>query len=194
MGKGENFERLISRKLSLWFTNGERDDLYWRNRNRSRKIKSKYQLGDIVCEVSEGEALINLFSIEIKTGYSKTKKGKKVKNIPWDLLDIIDYVKHKNKPPPKSQLKKFWSQTKRDAEISMKEPLLIFKRDFHDSSIMIERSMYNELIQYSGNSGYTILTVEDDDINCVIMRLESFFSWIDAEIIKLIVKMKEEES
>jgi len=193
MGKGENFERKISRDLSLWFSNGKRDDIYWRNRNRSRQINSKYQLGDIVCEVSEGEDLTKLFSIEIKSGYSKTKKGKIVKNIPWDLLDIIDFIEHKDKLIYLSQIEKFWNQTSRDAKLSKREPLLIFKRDFHSPSVMMKRSMYKKLVKYSGIYKNNYLMLFLGGYFYVIMRLEHFFNWVNPETIKLIVKTIEED-
>ncbi|MBM3120244.1 MAG: hypothetical protein FJ006_12010, partial [Chloroflexi bacterium] len=53
--KGASFERDISRQLSLWWTHGERDDVFWRSSMsggratvRAKKgQKTAYQNGDI---------------------------------------------------------------------------------------------------------------------------------------------------
>lgn len=78
MGKGSSYEREICRKLSLWFTNNERDDIFWRTAGsgarattRSKKGKKTFGSdGDIQAQDPIGQSLIDLCSIEIKRGYS----------------------------------------------------------------------------------------------------------------------------
>ena len=95
MGKGESFEREMCRYLSLWWTEVKHSDVFWRSRVRATRKSpdAKHQLGDIKSDSPEGEGLMKVFSIELKTGYSVGKKGKTIKNVPWDLLDLIDYRK-----------------------------------------------------------------------------------------------------
>lgn len=77
--KGSIYERQICRKLSLWWTNNSRDDVFYRSdssgaratsRNfRGRKTSGQY--GDVAASDPVGEPLIDLFTIELKKGYSE---------------------------------------------------------------------------------------------------------------------------
>lgn len=208
MGKGENFERLMPRELSDWFTCGERDDLYWRKRTRHHKESKNFQLGDVVCESSEGQELTDLFSIELKAGYSKsrskkpllgkdgivkkTKTGKPRKTVvnkPWDVLDLIDYTKRKNQKAKHFVLLGFWEQTTRDAEIAGKIPLLIFKRDFHVPVVVMDTKHLILFEEYLG----TVVT--DCEVKVLVdgsllrlIRKEDFFEWLTPEIVCLLAK------
>jgi len=87
--KGSEFERVISKKLSLWLSEGEDDDLFWRTqgsggRHTQRKKKgkeTKNQEGDItsthpstqmfsekICIECKHHKDINLWSIITRTG------------------------------------------------------------------------------------------------------------------------------
>lgn len=76
--KGSDYEREICARLSRWWTNGLRDDVYWRSAGsgarattrgkRGRRTANQY--GDVACTDPEGAALTDLFYIEIKRGYS----------------------------------------------------------------------------------------------------------------------------
>ena len=78
--KGSAFERLICTELSLWWTDGERDDVFWRTsisggRATTRGKKGKQttgQHGDVAATDPIGKPLIDLITIEIKRGYSKS--------------------------------------------------------------------------------------------------------------------------
>jgi hypothetical protein len=79
-GKGSAFERDISKTLSLWWTNGKRDDVFWRTtssgaratqRKRTKGLATFGQNGDIQAIDPIGQPLIDLISIEIKRGYSR---------------------------------------------------------------------------------------------------------------------------
>ena len=77
--KGSSFERLICKRLSLWWTNGETDSVFWRTSNsggratvRGRKgKKTSNQHGDICAIDPIGEPFLNMFAVELKKGYSK---------------------------------------------------------------------------------------------------------------------------
>lgn len=78
-GKGSGFEREICEYLSKWWTDGERDDVFWRTSIsggratvRGKKGKStQNQAGDITAVDPIGIALTKVFSIELKCGYSR---------------------------------------------------------------------------------------------------------------------------
>lgn len=77
-GKGSAFEREVSRTLSKWWTNGKRDDVFWRSSTsgamattRAKKNKNTYgQHGDIAAVDPIGAPLLDLCSIELKKGYN----------------------------------------------------------------------------------------------------------------------------
>ena len=86
--KGSEFEREISKKLSLWWTGGKRDDIFWRSSQsggratqRAKKGQRTYgSYGDIAAVDPIGEPLLKFFTIELKRGSSHGSPG--------DLLDF----------------------------------------------------------------------------------------------------------
>lgn len=77
--KGAAFERKICRTLSLWWTGGDRDDVFWRTSQsggrateRAKKGQTTSgQYGDIAATDPIGKPLIDCFMWELKHGYSK---------------------------------------------------------------------------------------------------------------------------
>lgn len=75
--KGSDFERSLSKQLSLWWTNGERDDIFWRSqqsggRATQRRKNGKTtanQEGDLTAMDPIGQPLIDQVCIEAKCGY-----------------------------------------------------------------------------------------------------------------------------
>lgn len=85
--KGSAFEREVCVTLSQWWTDGKRDDVFWRAAQsggraklRGRKGKDTHgQHGDIIAVDPFGEPLIDLVTIELKRGYSRST--------PYDVMD-----------------------------------------------------------------------------------------------------------
>jgi len=79
MAKGGGFEREMCKKLSLWWTSGKSDDIFWRTSGsgarattRAKSNKATFgQSGDVGATHPDGLPLINLFVIELKRGYPK---------------------------------------------------------------------------------------------------------------------------
>lgn len=77
MAKGGQFERDFARQLSLWWTKGDRDDIFWRTAGsgaratvRTKKGKSTAgQYGDITATDPDGKLLIDKILFELKNGY-----------------------------------------------------------------------------------------------------------------------------
>lgn len=84
-GKGSDFERTICKELGLWWTDGARDDIFWRTSNSGgratvRKGRSTFGgYGDVQAVDPIGQPLLNITSIELKRGYGHASVG--------DLLD-----------------------------------------------------------------------------------------------------------
>jgi len=76
--KGGEYERDICKQLGLWWTEGKRDDIFWRSSNsggratvRGRKGQTTQgQHGDVAATDPIGAPLLDLVAIEIKRGYS----------------------------------------------------------------------------------------------------------------------------
>jgi hypothetical protein len=123
--KGSSFERTISKILSLWISEGKDKDLLWRShssgaRFTSRVLKEgsgeslKGQSGDLCGIKDEGFTFCSIFSIETKF---------------YSSFDLADFLL----PDKKQGILCFWKQTKRDAERSGKEPLLICKKNYSNA-------------------------------------------------------------
>lgn len=77
--KGSSFERLLCKKLSLWWSCGQRSDIFWRTSNSGgratfrnrREEKTTTHCGDICAIDPLGEKLFNYVVIEAKKGYNK---------------------------------------------------------------------------------------------------------------------------
>src|SRR4051794_4734956 len=72
-GKGSSYERYVCKVLSLWITNGEREDVFWRSAMsggratvQHRRGVSVRQSGDICAVAPEGHVLTDTLYIECK--------------------------------------------------------------------------------------------------------------------------------
>lgn len=76
MPKGSDFEREKCKELSLWWTSGKRDDVFWRSHSSGGRAtqrgakRTAGQYGDITASDPCGQPLIDVLTIELKRGYS----------------------------------------------------------------------------------------------------------------------------
>lgn len=190
--KGHSFEREVAVILSKWMTNNERDDIFYRSqssgaratqRNKSGK-KTEGQHGDIAAACSQGEPLMNLWNIEVKTGYATKSKLKNGTNkiVNWDVLDLLDSKKKT------TVLQEMWNQCTIDASLSRRQPLLIFRRNLRSVCVAITLDYYLVLLKYFGDFKISKIEAEIPDMyepnnRMIIMRLDDFLLWIDAKSI-----------
>ncbi len=131
--KGNNFEREMSRMLSLWWTNGKRDDAIWRSASSGALTtvgKGRYlaHTGDFAATDAEAAPLFDRVIIEAKRGYSRYSVQ--------DLLDVPD------KAMPKNPVWDMFFKLGRACLGQHKLGLLLWKRDRRD------------LLVFARNSGY----------------------------------------
>jgi len=202
MAKGDDFEREQCRFLSLWWTGGRRDDVFWRNRRHktTHVPDAKMQLGDLTAVDTEGVPFVNAFNVEFKRGYSKGKQRYKA----MELLSLIDYLPRRGKGDGKTIMVwkgnmwwKAWAQTVRDAEVSSREPMFIFKRDFSVPVVCVRRKVAKEFEDWDGQADFDYLVfsqafpVKDslgvfrvgrEDI--LLAREEDFFDWLSPDTVE----------
>jgi len=116
--KGASFERLVCKHLSLWVTNGKKEDVFWRSAmsgGRATLLQRKGKAaqnsaGDITATGEEGHRLTDKYFIECKA---------------YRILDIIPFVLGMKR----GALWKFWTEACKQAELHNKSPLLIAKQN-----------------------------------------------------------------
>ena len=171
--KGGEYERTICKKLSLWVSNNERDDIFWRSAmsggratvQRKKGINNKTQEGDITAIDSLGQNLTNLFIIECK--YYQNLK----------LENLI----YKNSV---SGIIGMWNTLINICKINKKHPMLIAKQNFKPDLILINGYTERFINKYYDNFYYDVSIPR---YNLCIYNLNSFLQIVDYKIFEKII-------
>lgn len=170
-GKGSDFERVICKALSKWFTGEERDDVFWRTDGsggratvRGRVGKRTFgQYGDIQASDPIGQPLISFCCIELKCGYGD-----------WSFLNLL------TKKLKKHPFTEFLSQVKGDQEVAgTRWWILISKKDRCKPTITIPKDLYRDLYSYFGNPDCNMIKFIYNEEETFTFKLENFFVWVD---------------
>lgn len=179
--KGGQFEREICVQLSLWWSDGELDDVFWRSSTsgaratvRHRKGKTTFgQYGDIQAVRPEGMDLTNFCTIECKRGYSDST-----------FADLIET------PDKQNKWLEFFEQARIERRTA-KVPyyLLIVKRDRKPAVIFMEAELFNKLIptnvpNLKKTLRYVRINIPIYPLYVVGLPLSEFFSNIKPSTIK----------
>jgi len=176
MAKGSNFEREICKLLGLWWTGGKRDDVFWRTAGsgaratmRSKTNQNTFgQYGDVQATDPIGQPLIDLCTIEMKRGYSKSTFA--------DLIE--DSTTHNAKP---CMYANFITQAKTDAKkASAPWWMLIVKRDRKKPIIIYPPRLFNTT--WSGLDKGRIFRKKR--LHVYISLLEDFLKHCDPSFVK----------
>lgn len=137
MAKGASFEREVAKRLSLWWSGGERDDLVWRTamsggratvRHRQGK-KTAGQAGDLTATDDQALPLFKLVAFELKRGYAQCTLS--------SLLDRSDSVKP-------VEMERWIVQARRSAKMGgCKYWMIIHKRNNRQTVAIFPRAMLN---------------------------------------------------
>jgi hypothetical protein len=191
--KGGAYEREICKLLSSWWTEGVRDDIFWRSAGsggratqRSKKGTSTYgQYGDIQAVDPIGSPLVQYFTLELKRGYTKTSIG-----------DVVDRLER----PAPTEMEKFFEQAMRSAsEAGSVSWLLLTKRNKRDDMLYIPKKAYIELQENGAfeKTPRTLLQLRTKIktskkewvlLEVVGMRLSSFIRGCSPQVIKIVCK------
>lgn len=143
--KGGQFERDLCKELSLWWTGGKREDVFWRTATsggratqRAKQGKGTFgQHGDVQATDPIGQPLIDLCLIEIKRGYSK-----------HSMADMLDKPKDGATQMWEGWVGKLVKQVEQAGALSW---LLITKRDRRDACIFFPIALGKELRAVGSN-------------------------------------------
>ena len=173
--KGSEFERSTCKLLSLWFSEGTSDSLFWRTsqsggrattRAKSNKLTTN-SYGDVSFIDPIGQPLIDACLIELKCGYTNDIN-------PLDLLD---------KKKGTSIIFDWWEKASKERVLAGRQyTILIFQRNRRHSCVAISKPMARKLSDWFGNNPSTIHVVAD--LELCIFRLKDFLDWISPEFFK----------
>lgn len=125
--KGSSFERELCKALDKWWTGSEDEAVFWRSaqsggRATTRSAKGKHthgSYGDISAVSPIGEPLVDVFTLELKRGYTKHHIA--------ELFDLSDY--HRENQNTK-QFEEFLNQASNSGEqAGSLSWMLVHKRD-----------------------------------------------------------------
>lgn len=163
--KGNSFENEICKKLSLWASNGQRNDAFSRTTTSGAQatianrftVKNKTLLGDICGVDNLGNQLTNVAVIECKHR----------KNPRWDSL--IYPLKNEN-------IASFWLKIKHEGNSVNKCPLLIIRQNYKDVLILIDEGAVHVLKNYIN---LKILAIYPSPYNFRLYNFENFLKEVD---------------
>lgn len=185
--KGSAYEREICRQLSLWWSEGRSDDLFWRSagsgamaKTRSKQgKKTASQNGDISAVDGQGASLLKVFSIELKRGYNKES--------------ILDSFEKNDKT--KKEWESFLEQSKQDAKnAEALSWLLIWRKDRKIAMIYTSSLTIKQLIKQGSklkNIPHLIGKVQlrtGKKVGIYISRLDDFLFTVKPKHIKGLIK------
>ena len=132
--KGSTNERKLCNLFSLWWSDGKRDDIFWRTpgsgaRARVRTDNKKdtgFGYGDMQAQDPSGQPLIDAFTFEFKVGYTSQ-------------LSFLDFLDSKKIRPT---LFTFLKEVEKDAKDAKTIPLLIIRRDRKEHVILMPATLY----------------------------------------------------
>lgn len=144
MAKGSGYERNICKKLSLWWSNEKKDDIFWRTSQSGGRATQRMKSG-CTTENSSGDAcyldavgkpLVDLVCIEMKKGYTSkgrltADKKKKIKTI----LKVFSHNPKQRLEQASKSITKIFSSTKKAAGIDILD-IIDGKRTKNQSTII----------------------------------------------------------
>ncbi len=179
--KGKKFEKEIAKKISVWWTNGERDDVFYLTSGSGSRYTfrkkvgkdTKNSSGDIGILDPIGQPFLNIFSIEAKNGYSNK----------LDIMSIID-----GKKDQKHIIFDWALKAQNEVDGTDKECfIIIIKRDRKNKVVVIEPHFLTKPYFGKGFTGKEIVIVANG-YELSIVDYDDFFKQLDPKIIKKMYK------
>lgn len=192
--KGLIHEWKICKSLSLWYTKGKRDDIFYPTSSSGARatkrmkdnISTANSCGDVGALDHIGFSIIEQYIFELKSGYSKGP--------PSQQIQIVELLDNRNKKLPIliQWIKKLKKEAKKH---NRKHPVLIFRRDRKDSCIVFfdytwEMIRSNNQREFTMNDGPSVM-IGYKKYNLFVLRLLDFFYWCEPQaLIKKVKRIK----
>jgi hypothetical protein len=191
--KGSNFERECARALSLWWSEGLRDDLAWRtsgsgatHTTRAKKGKQTAgQAGDLCATDAEMIPFFDFFLVECKSGYRSHNASKSI-----DPLSSVDGLQS-NKTLP--LLIQWFLKADKEREIAHKKTaMIIFKRTGKEPCAMFRSGVLPILTDMFGFLPGSCLNIRHSfikreiatSLHLIIFPFKTFTDWANSEAFK----------
>lgn len=176
--KGGQFERDFSSKLSLWWTAGQDDSVFWRTSNsggratvRQQKGKFTYgQFGDITFIDPIGEPLLKYFIFELKRGYPKA-----------DITRLIDKPKKAKEEIYEEWIRKSINNAKQSNCISW---CIVHKKDRREATITMPSETAGRILN---NYKFNFIEIIYKSSTLIYFKLDDFFNNVYPDTIKKLV-------
>lgn len=186
MKKGSAFERLMCKYLSEWWSEGKRDDIFYRTsgsgaratqRSKSRK-KTYGQYGDVQAIDPIGEPLTKVCTIEIKRGYSK-----------YTFADLLE--KSQNPKVKTCLMQQFVEQAEKSCEdASTYAWIIISKRNGRTPIVLMPYYLYKQIHCYYNNYAKMTFNNSDNDAQSIFVTTLDELLEISPDIFKKLYKRK----
>jgi len=181
--KGGTFERAVCKELSLWWTSGERDDVFTRSsisggratvRAKQNKTTAN-SAGDIAYLDDIGKPFISQFTVEVKRGYPA-----------YELQRVVDRMDGSNP----SVLEQWIAQAIESQKIAgSRSWLLIAKKDRAKTLVYIPFRDYLRIVRWNQDRPIAVICgilLEEEGETCerssvVCMPLETFFECVSPQ-------------
>jgi hypothetical protein len=183
--KGPKYERRFCKDLSLWWTNGKRDDIFWRTASSGARATVRLKkgkrtadsYGDVKAEHELGKPLTKTTVFSLKRGYTG-KKGKQ--SLRWaSLLDIIDGLGTAKAIPA---ITKWWEELMTvQIDSRRKRGFLVFKRDRKRGLLGMAPSVFNEIEKANGEYRGQYILVKAKPAILILLPVDDFFAWCKPE-------------
>lgn len=194
--KGSKFERDMCKRLSLWFSHNERDDIFWRTAGSGARatVRMKQGLmtadsaGDISAIHPSGKKLTRMCIFELKRGYSAKNRSRGI-----SILTIVDKLLKEKDPILVEWYKKLGKELKQH---DRKFGFIIFQRDRKNPCITFHSSTFNYLKKRNKKKYYwppfgPTARVMLWDMDILVMKLDDFLEWCEPETITRKIKRRQ---
>lgn len=183
--KGQEFERVVCKMLSLWLSNGGSQDLLWRSAASGARSTARVNAtgrgiesgaGDIAAVSKEAAVFTETFCVECKS-YNDL------------LIQQLHYGKMKWE---NTRVGGWWTRAQRDADSVKKLPMLVMKGNGTDILVVMQEPVYNVWLGHVSDSteDFRAPVAEFPALRICVMRLETFFRLRSADMESFTCRIK----
>jgi|GEM_PF-1431471 len=191
--KGSRWERDCAKRLSLWLSDNERDDLVWRTASSGGRFTQRKKRGQVTCnqagDLCATDPSVQYFFdyalVECKNGYTQAKTKKSSKAV-ISVLQAIDRLETTKDP----LIFQWWDKAIKERDGSgRRRAMLIFKRDKKIPCILIEKQWILELSAYNGQYRHNMILLKLEKYPILaICDLEKWLDWCSPQSIQTLQK------